>query len=280
MNHILSGLYIVATPIGNLEDLTFRAKRILENADVIACEDKRKTSILLNHYGIKKELYIYNDFSDEKDRKKIDQLIANGCSVALVSDAGTPLISDPGYKLVQFLRKQDRYITTIPGPSSVISALTLSGLETNEFHFAGFMPKKIKQLEAKIESLNKINSSIIIFETKHTLKKNFGIYKENFSNRKIILVREITKIYEDVNNLLEIPPEKIDDFLLNIKGELILLIGPKKTDQTLGINDIENEITLNLSEMSTQDLSQMIANKYNLRKKEVYQKIISHKNGK
>tara|TARA_B100001750_G_C15255310_1_gene469900 strand:+ start:43 stop:729 length:687 start_codon:yes stop_codon:yes gene_type:complete len=220
----LSGnLYIVSTPIGNLGDVTFRSLEILKDVDCIACEDTRVTKKLLNHYNIKSKLIIYNDINECKVMDNIVKLIVNGKNIALVSDAGTPCISDPGYRLVNNCYKNNIEVLSVPGPSSVVSALSISGLPTDSFYFSGFLPRK-KGRSTKFEVLSEISSTIIIFESPYRILKTLKDIYKFMGNRVISLCKEITKIHENV--YYGYVEEIIDDLEknTNIKGEFVILI--------------------------------------------------------
>jgi|SRR3989344_2246260 len=219
-------LYLIATPIGNLKDITLRGLEVLQNSDAIICEDTRRTSILLNHYQIKKPLIVLNDFNEVKNIPPIIQRLQNGENIALVSDAGTPLISDPGYKLVRECLAQNIPVDSLPGPSSVITALTLSGLPPNRFTFLGYPPEKPGHRISYFQNIrgrevnDKIKTTYIIFAAPHKLIRILEDMNEVFGDIKITLASELTKIHQEVktnniNNWLET--------LKNPKGEYVLL---------------------------------------------------------
>lgn len=190
-------LYIIATPIGNLEDLTFRAKRILEEVDLIACEDTRHSGILLKHYDIKKPLLSFHSHSGQAKVDKIIQHLLNGDEVALVSDAGTPGISDPAYNLVQAAIENNVEVIPIPGASAVITALCAAGLPTDKFFYLGFLPVK-KGRQTLLKSLNSIPYTIVFYESPHRLLKTIEQLKEFLpENTHIVIAKELTKIHEN-----------------------------------------------------------------------------------
>ncbi len=191
------GLYIIATPIGNLSDITLRALEFLKSADLIVCEDTRVTAKLLGHYGIKKPLLSYNDHNGEERRPKIMEALADKKHVALVSDAGTPLISDPGFKLAREALAEGHYVTTMPGASSVLAALCLSGLPSDRFFFAGFLPPKKEACRREIEALAAVPSTLVFFESARRLSETLILLKEALGDRQAAIVREITKLYEE-----------------------------------------------------------------------------------
>ena len=215
-------MYIVSTPIGNLKDISSRALSILSDVDIIACEDTRITKKLLTHYQIKNKLITYNDVNEIKMADAIMQYLIEENDVALVSDAGTPCISDPGYRVVHKSLMNNLNVISIPGPSSVQSALSISGLPSDNYFFQGFLPKK-KGRKTKFEKLNILDCTIIIFESPKRVKKTLRDIYSNMGNRVISVCKEISKIYEKVymNKVSNI----IDEFEnINPKGEFVILI--------------------------------------------------------
>lgn len=231
-------LYIVATPIGNLEDITIRAIKTLFSVDYIACEDTRVTSLLLSQLAQKYTSILYSNvvkprvisYYDEIEFKRVPEIIGllqNDKNVALVSDSGTPLISDPGYKLIQECIKQNIKIISLPGPSSVITALTSSGLPANNFLFLGYLPPKeharkkiLQELLSGAKNSKQIHPTVIFFETPHRLKKALTDMKEIFGDMEIIVTRELTKIHEEICRGPISTVAKTADM---IKGELVIL---------------------------------------------------------
>ena len=227
-----NGLYVVATPIGNLDDISKRALEVLTQADVIACEDTRVTRKLfaLLSLDANKPFITYQDHNEEQQAQKLIDIINEGKALALVSDAGSPLISDPGYKLVRKCREQGVKVWTVPGCCAVISALQLSGLPTNRFMFAGFIPNKEKAREDLFKELCSLNSTLVFYETAQRIVKTLGVAQKYFQNREIAVAREITKLYEEcLNGTAE---ELIQHFENTPpKGEMVL-IKPLKSHTT------------------------------------------------
>lgn len=231
----MGNLFIVATPIGNLQDITLRALDTLKNVDYIACEDTRKSSILIKHYFPDIEKQMFDKlfaYYEEIETHKIPQVISfllNGKNVALISDAGTPTISDPGFKLVRECIKNNIKVISIPGASSVISSLSASGLPTDKFMFLGFLPQKPGHRHSLLEnvkkSLESISTTVIFFESPHKLLRNLEDLQSVFGNIKITIVREQTKVYEEsiVGNVEEI----IKKYKKGIRGELVVLFNLK-----------------------------------------------------
>lgn len=211
-------VYLVATPIGNLKDISLRALEVLKSVDGIICEDTRRTSLLLNHYQIKKPLIVLNDYNEHKNVPRIINLLKSGQNLALVSDAGTPLIADPGYKLVRECLAQKILVDCIPGPSSVISALILSGLPPDKFMFLGYLPEKEAHRTKLLRGLT-TKVTYIIFVAPHKLLKTLSEIQEIFGDIEVCLAHELTKIHQSVET------QKISSWLSNLlspKGEYVL----------------------------------------------------------
>jgi 16S rRNA (cytidine1402-2'-O)-methyltransferase len=193
----MGALVIVATPIGNLSDISPRALEALRNADLIACEDTRQTLKLLNHYGIQKPLVSYHDFNEEKKAAELSGKIREGMKVALVSDAGTPGISDPGYRLVRYCREEGLPVFSIPGPNAAVTALAASGLPSDEFFFGGFLPSKKTARRQKLEELRAVHATLIFYEAPHRIEGTLTDLLEVLGDREACIARELTKIHEE-----------------------------------------------------------------------------------
>lgn len=268
-----NALYVVATPIGNLRDITLRALEVLRNADHIVCEDTRVTRKLLNHYKITdKKLIIYNDHCGDVAREKILNFLIQGSSIALVSDAGTPLISDPGHKLVGFLRKYNQVIVPIPGASSVTSALCASGLACDNFLFLGFLPTTKIQKINLLKSLPK-NFTAVFFESANRIEATLEAIAETLGGRKVALARELTKIHEEV---LADDAKNLSEFFAKnpqkVRGEFVVMIEKAGRDENnLSEEDLVEEIEKAFAAgFSIKELSQNIAEIYDLNKKDIY----------
>jgi 16S rRNA (cytidine1402-2'-O)-methyltransferase len=217
-------LYIVATPIGNLEDISFRAVRILKEADLIACEDTRYTAKLLTHYGISAPRESYHEFNEESRTPQLIQKLREGKNIALVSDSGTPLISDPGYRLVSSCRKEGIEVIPIPGPSAAIAALVGSGLPSDSFFFEGFLPARSSMRKQRIEQLANIPATLIFYEAPHRLLSCLEDMAAILGSRDAGIARELTKIHEEfVSGKL---PDLLDIFRNRprIQGEFVLIV--------------------------------------------------------
>ncbi|MEO6387174.1 MAG: 16S rRNA (cytidine(1402)-2'-O)-methyltransferase [Croceibacterium sp.] len=218
------GLYIVATPIGNLGDMTVRAIDVLSRCDAIACEDTRVTAKLLRHLEISKPLWRYHDHSADSDRLRLIDSMRDR-AVALVSDAGTPLVSDPGYRLVRDARAEGIAVTSLPGPSAPVMALTLSGLPSDRFMFAGFLPSKDKARREVLEELARVPATLVFFDTAPRLVKSLLAIGEVLPGREVAVARELTKLFEECRS--GTPDELITHYTAQPpKGEIVLLVGP------------------------------------------------------
>ncbi len=214
-------LYIVATPIGNLEDITYRAVRILQSVDVIAAEDTRHTLKLLNHYDISKHLISYHRHNEDVRTQELIELLKNGKNIALVSDAGTPAICDPGEKVICECLKEDIHVVPIPGACAFVNALICSGLDTDVFLFLGFLPLNKKNRRQKLEEIQNSLQTTILYEAPHKLQATLMDLKGIIGDRKVVIARELTKIHE------EFISGSIDELIeksIGIKGECIILI--------------------------------------------------------
>lgn len=262
------GLYIVATPIGNLGDLSYRAEEVLKVADIILVEDTRVTGKLLNKIGIKARMQVYNDHKGDKDRSGILESIR--CKiVALVSDAGTPLISDPGYKLVRDARNQDLPITTIPGPSAVIAALTLSGMPSDRFLFEGFLPSKTKARQDVLGELKAIKTTLVFYENGARLGKMLSDALEVLGNRDVAVIREITKKFEETvrGNLSELATRYGDE---KPKGEIVVIVGPPTESVPADAADIESALREALTRLPASKAAGEVAKQYGADRKLLY----------
>jgi 16S rRNA (cytidine1402-2'-O)-methyltransferase len=191
-------LYIVATPIGNLEDITQRALRILGEVDIVACEDTRRTRVLLNHFGIKTKTISYHEHNERERTEQICKLLASGKNVALVSDAGTPLINDPGFRVINAAIELNLAVVPIPGPSAFVSALVASGLASDQFFFAGFLPARANARRTKLEELRSIPATLVFYEAPHRIKATLADALDVLGNRPAAVARELTKIHEEI----------------------------------------------------------------------------------
>jgi 16S rRNA (cytidine1402-2'-O)-methyltransferase len=263
-------LYIVATPIGNLEDITLRAIRTLKDADIIAAEDTRHTQTLLRHFSINTPLTSYHEHNE---RAKTNQLIARldrGESIALVSDAGTPAISDPGYRLVMEATRVGIRVVPIPGPSAVIAALSAGGLPTDGFNFRGFLPARKRERRSKLQELRVDRYSIVVYETPHRLKESLDDIREIFGDRRMVLARELTKIHEEFlrGRISEVIGEVSRR---EIRGEVTLIIEGCSDVNPPSEGALRDEIAKLKGEgMRVKEIAEMIGEKYGYSKREIY----------
>jgi 16S rRNA (cytidine1402-2'-O)-methyltransferase len=216
-------LYVVSTPIGNLEDITLRALRVLKEVDVVAAEDTRHTGLLLKHYGIEKRLESYHDFNKEKKGPALIEELKSGRSIAVTSDAGTPGISDPCYLLVKLAIQENIKIVPVPGASAFLSALVVSGLPTDRFAFEGFLPVKSGKKRKRLKELQEERRTLILYESPHRLLKTLQEIYEILGERKMVVARELTKKFEEIKR--GTPEEIIKYFQKStLKGELVLVV--------------------------------------------------------
>lgn len=274
-----NGLYIIATPIGNLQDISARGLDILRQAEIVACEDSRITKKLFSLLGISlnKKFIAYEDHQEESRAQMLIDLINEGNAVALVSDAGSPLISDPGYKLVRLCRRQNIYVTAVPGACAVITALQLSGLPSNRFMFAGFIPNKDKAKRDLFNELAALNSTLIFYETAPRLLNSLQTAAEIFSEREAAVVREMTKMYEET--VCGKFSELIEYFSTNEpRGEFVLLIAPPTAPQQPSLTDIKPQLRQLLLQTSLKSAVKEICEQHNLNKNDVYALALELKN--
>ncbi len=267
------GLYLVATPIGNLADITLRALDVLKRADLVACEDTRVTGKLLAHYGIRATLFRYDDHSDAADRAALLGRLRAGASVALVSDAGTPLVSDPGYKLLRDAAADGIAIVPIPGASAVLAALQVSALPPDRFLFAGFLPAKAAARKKAIAALAAVPATLVFYETGPRLAAALADLAEALGPRPAAVTRELTKLFEEVKRgtLAELaamyrdaPPPK---------GEIAVVVGPPAEEAASGA-DIDALLARALGAMSVRDAAASVAEASGRPRKEVYRRAL------
>ena len=262
-------LYLVSTPIGNLNDISLRAIEILKRSDYILCEDTRISKNLLEKYQIKSNLIANHKFNEKRNVVKIIKLINQGSLISLISDAGTPSISDPGSILVNECIKNNINIIPIPGASAVISAVSISGF-SEKFFFYGFFPEKDKILKEDLENLSKLNSSIVFFISPKKINKNIPLIKKNFIGRKILICREMTKFYEEYKRS---KVEDLEPLKSNLKGELTIVISEKihdkKASQTLDESD-KRLIKAMINKLSIKEITDLIIRKNDISKKIIY----------
>jgi 16S rRNA (cytidine1402-2'-O)-methyltransferase len=279
-NEKKGGLFIVGTPIGNIEDITLRALRILKEVDLIAAEDTRQIRKILNKYSIKNSTISYHEHNEDYRSQKIVNELLSGKDVALVSDAGMPGISDPGYRLVNLAFKQGIEVISVPGPSAIVASLSVSGLPTDSFFFAGFLPAKKGERIKKLRQYKEYFSTLVFYEAPHRIVKSLQDVLEVLGNRQIAIARELTKMYEEV---LRGSTDEVISLLKArpIKGEITLLIEGKKKEEAVNINNIKlkDKIEeLKSNGFSEKEAMKKIARQLNVSKSEVYRELLRIKN--
>nr|WP_245303975.1 16S rRNA (cytidine(1402)-2'-O)-methyltransferase [Agrobacterium bohemicum] len=273
-----AALYLVATPIGNLGDITVRALETLASADVLACEDTRVTRILLDRYGIRNRPYSYHEHNAEEAGPKLIAALDAGKSVALVSDAGTPLVSDPGYRLGQMALDAGHRVVPIPGASAPLAALVGSGMPSDAFMFAGFLPVKDKGKRDRFSELSKIPATMMFFESPHRICATIKVASEVLGpNRRAVVCRELTKTFEEFRRgtLGELTEFYNEDRI--VKGEIVLLIEPPSYDEIPDMEDVEKLLKDLVSTMPAAKAAAEAAKLTGLPRKELYQRILDLK---
>ena len=278
-NNIKSGLYIVSTPIGNLKDITLRAIEILKNSKVILCEDTRISKNLLERYEIKSKLISNHKFNEKKNLPKIVEILRSNQIVSLISDAGTPSVSDPGAILINECLIEKIDIFPIPGASAVSTAVSISGFE-EQYFFYGFFPEKKKQLTVDFEKLSHLDCSIVFFISPKKFNKSVEIFKKYFSSRKILICREMTKLYEE---FIRTDISDLKPFDKQPKGEFTVVISEKKKEKKISIDLKESDkeiIKRFINKLSVKDITDLISQNSDVKKKEIYNYCLKQKNEK
>jgi 16S rRNA (cytidine1402-2'-O)-methyltransferase len=271
---IAPGLHIVSTPIGNLGDITLRALTTLAAADLIACEDTRVTRKLLDRYAITVPLAPYHDHNAATARPKLLQKLAEGAAIALVSDAGTPLISDPGYKLVRAAQDAGHAVTAIPGASSILAALTVSGLPTDQFFFAGFLPPKQAARRARIAELVRVPATLIVFESGPRVAETLADLAASLGEREAAVCRELTKLHEEVRrgSLATLARESAEQ---ETRGEFVLVIAPPTAAAQGSEEDADALLRAALARTSLKDAVGEVAIATGLPRRTLYQRALA-----
>jgi 16S rRNA (cytidine1402-2'-O)-methyltransferase len=275
-------LYVLATPIGNLKDITLRALEVLKSCDIIFCEDTRVSKKLLTLYNINenKRFFTYNNYSEDATRENIFNLINKGNPVVLMSDAGTPLISDPGFKLVKFFKENNVKVIPIGGISAGITALSCSGISSDKFEFFGFLPAKNKEKSEKLQEILEKNNSVICYESPNRLLDTLEMIKNIDSERTVCVAREITKKFESI---ITATANYLYNYYFNnqneLKGEVVLIIEKSAEIKKLDLNNLEATLRESLKYMSVKDSSEFLSSVLKINRKELY-KILLTFNGK
>jgi 16S rRNA (cytidine1402-2'-O)-methyltransferase len=269
-------LYLVATPIGNLSDFSYRAVEILKTVDKIYAEDTRNSIVLLKHYNITTKLESYHEFNQDTKTMDVVKEIEDGMQIALISDAGLPVISDPGYKIVEEARKRGLAVSTIPGASAGISALIASGLAPMPYTFYGFLDAKKTKRIAQLNELKYISHTLIFYEAPHRIMETLADMLEVFGNRRIVLARELTKTFEEyiegsIEEVLQIE---------NLKGEMVLLVDGYKDIKTIDSNPFEKiEELISLGYKPNEAIKE-VSKLFNMDRRELYKDYLDYKNEK
>jgi 16S rRNA (cytidine1402-2'-O)-methyltransferase len=274
------GLHLIATPIGNLQDITLRALQTLASADVIYCEDTRVTSKLLARYSIAKPLKPYHDHNAAKVRPVVLDAVRSGAAVALVSDAGTPLISDPGYKLVREALAQGLKVEMIPGPSAPLMALVLSGLPLDRFLFAGFLPAKHKERLKFLEELKSLASTLIFFEAPGRIEDALLSIDAVLGPRRVAVARELTKFYEEI---LRGEPRDIAEQIRTrggLRGEITIIVEPPPSAPPASAAEIEVALDHALESLPPSKAAGEVARRYSVSRKDIYALALARKTGR
>ena len=275
MNLLKPGLYIVSTPIGNLDDITIRSLEVLKKSDIILCEDTRRSLKLLNHYKIKKKLISYHKFNEKKALQKVIEYLNEGKILSLISDAGTPTLSDPGQLLVKTCVEKGIKIFPIPGPSSILAATSISGFD-DKFLFYGFLPKTENKLIKVLSSLKHLDFSLVFFVPGIKINFYLSFFKKYLAGRDILIAREITKIHETFyrDKIITTKPFKILP-----KGELTVVISKIYHNNVLESDEnIEDQAKMYLKKYSLKDVVELISKKEKISKKKIYEICLKIKN--
>lgn len=273
-------LYLVATPIGNLEDITQRALRVLGEVDLIACEDTRHTRVLLNHYGIKTKMLSYHEHNERERAAELSELLAEGTSIALVSDAGTPGINDPGFRLVNDALRLGIRVVPLPGPTAFVAALIASGLPTDQFFFGGFLPARTAQRRARLLEVRFLNSTLIFYEAPHRITQALSDAREILGEREAAVARELTKLHEEIargllSELAErFAPEEA------ARGEMVLLIDRNVIGVETNMVDAELDIAARVAALESEGLDnraalKRVARELGLSRSEAYRRLVA-----
>jgi 16S rRNA (cytidine1402-2'-O)-methyltransferase len=274
VERLAPGLHIVATPIGTLSDITIRALAALAGADLIACEDTRVTRKLLDRYGIETPLTPYHDHNAAQARPALLRRLAEGAALALVSDAGTPLISDPGYKLVRAAQDAGHLVTALPGPSSVLAALTIAGLPTDQFLFAGFLPPKQTARRTRIAELARVPATIVLFETGPRIAATLADLAAGLGPREAAICRELTKLHEEVRRG-DLETLAQGAAAGESRGEFVVIIAPPPAAEAPSAEDTETLLREALVRVSLKDAVAEVAAATGLPRRELYQRALA-----
>ena len=269
-------LYLVATPIGNLEDITLRALRVLKEVDTVACEDTRHTRVLMDHYGINVKLTSYHEHNERERAATLISLLEEGRSIAIVSDAGTPAISDPGFRMARLAAERGVRVVPVPGPTAFVAALVASGLPTDEFFFGGFLPARSTQRRARLTDVRAISSTLVFYETPHRVAESLQDAREILGEREAVVARELTKMHEEIvrGRLSELSAHfNATDAA---RGEMVIVIDRKVLEEAG--KDAEEDIAARVAALETEGLDaraalKRVAREMGLSRSEAYRRL-------
>jgi 16S rRNA (cytidine1402-2'-O)-methyltransferase len=285
MNRMAGTLYLVATPIGNLEDITLRALSVLKEVDMIACEDTRRTQQLLNHYGIKTKMLSYHEHNERTRAAELGALLQTGANIAIVSDAGTPGISDPGFRLVNDAIIRGARVVPIPGAAAFVSALIASGLPTDEFFFGGFLPARSSQRRARLSQVRFLHSTLIFYESPHRIAQTLHDAREILGEREAAVARELTKLHEEIRRgTLSVLAEgfAVED---TTRGEMVLLIDRTIIGSETNEENSEADIATRVDALESEGLDsraalKRVARELGLSRPEAYRRLVAARHQK
>jgi 16S rRNA (cytidine1402-2'-O)-methyltransferase len=274
-------LFLVATPIGNLQDISLRALETLKSVEIIACEDTRHTGKLLKHFDISKKLISYHEHNEEIRSEELSEFLLQGKSIAVVSDAGTPGISDPSFRIVQKAHEIGAKVIPIPGAVAFVNAVVVSGLPTDSIFFGGFLPSKKGERRKRLEEIKEISATICFYETPHRITKSLADCLEILGNRKAAVVRELTKLHEEtvLGNLEELAKKFLEQ---KTKGEIVLVINRKEISDLKYQTSDDNSIIERINELEKQGVHhkkalKLAAKEFGMSKSEAYKILLKHK---
>jgi 16S rRNA (cytidine1402-2'-O)-methyltransferase len=285
MNRMAGTLYLVATPIGNLEDITLRALSVLKEVDLIACEDTRRTQQLLNHYGIKTKMLSYHEHNERTRAAELGALLQTGANIAIVSDAGTPGISDPGFRLINDAIIRGAQVVPVPGAAAFVSALIASGLPTDEFFFGGFLPARSSQRRARFSQVRSLNSTLIFYESPHRIAQALHDAREILGEREAAVARELTKLHEEIRRgPLSVLAERFagEDAA---RGEMVLLIDRTIIGSETNEENSEADIAARVDALESEGLDsraalKRVARELGLSRPEAYRRLVAARHQK
>lgn len=270
--------YFVSTPIGNLNDITLRALEVLKESDIIYCEDTRHSLKLLNHFGIKKKLESFHDHSKSAKLEKIKKQLKNRDIVSYISDAGTPMISDPGYEIAVFLKENNIDYDVIPGVTAFVPALMLSAFPIDSFVFGGFLPRKEGDIIKTVDFFTSLNSTVIFYQSPMRIKKSLEIFKKIIPDRKIAIVKELTKLYQKCE--VDIAENLLNLFSESEKGEFVIVISPMKKSENIGeLSEFKDDFLMLIENgMSRKSAVNYLSKKHKIHGKKLYKESLNWEN--